>query len=611
MRTWALVCCLLIVSCWAAVCERAVAADVAERTNQLFTDTCSACHNGDDPKGGVAFSADNSIAALRERPDLLQRVLLAIDAGAMPPEPEAPLPTEVRETAVQHLRSVLMEAAAQTSSPHLAPSRLNRFQYNNAVRDLFQLNRDAFALSEKLMTRYDDYLTAKPVEDAGDQRMPGVVHVASHSLAPLPGLADVKPFPKDLRAEHGFDNQVSQLTLSPLLLDAFLRLSVSIVESPDFNEQTVGIWNDFFASPASADEVPTEVRRRLARFLRLAFRGQLDDETLQRYCSYTQSRLDQGMAFPDAMTKTASAALSSPLFLLRAVPESSGSDQLTLASRLSWFLWGSCPDDELLSLAEQGRLSEPEVFDATVRRMMADRRIERFLDAFPAQWMQLENALAVTPDPAINRYFSLLPEQPASVQMIPEPLLLFDAIFVENRPLVEFLSPEFSYRSDFLQAWYLEHLEPPSVNVAEIQASNARIRAQRTDLSARLAETQQQLNELLAPVRQRLLQERGSPIGGVSSPDLQPVAAWDFEGDLKDSVGDLDLEAKGDIAFLNGRVVLKKSFLLSHPLAEDLTAKSLEVRFLLRNPDQNGGGLMGIQGAGDFFDTIVIGERKN
>ena len=59
----------------------------------------------------------------------------------------------------------------------------------------------------------------------------------------------MKPFPQDLRASHGFDNQANQLTLSPLLLDAFFRLSVSIIDSPDFNENTVGIWNTFFKLP--------------------------------------------------------------------------------------------------------------------------------------------------------------------------------------------------------------------------------------------------------------------------------------------------------------------------------------------------------------------------
>ena len=94
----------------------------------------------------------------------------------------------------------------------------------------------------------------------------------------------------------------------------------------------------------------------------------------------------------------------------------------------------SCPDDELLSLASKGELERPDVLARSIDRMLADPKIERFLDAFPAQWMQLENILAATPDPKRHKYFSFDNTFPASLQMLMEPLLLFDAVFVENRP---------------------------------------------------------------------------------------------------------------------------------------------------------------------------------
>ena len=105
---------------------------------------------------------------------------------------------------------------------------------------------------------------------------------------------------------------------------------------------------------------------------------------------------------------------------------------------------------ELLRLAESGELSKPETLGKTLDRMFDDPRIERFLDTFPGQWMQLENVLAATPDPKKHRFFSLDKDNPASLQMVLEPLLLFDAVFIENRPIVELLSPSFNYRSDFL-----------------------------------------------------------------------------------------------------------------------------------------------------------------
>jgi hypothetical protein len=135
---------------------------------------------------------------------------------------------------------------------------------------------------------------------------------------------------------------------------------------------------------------------------------------------------------------------------------------LALASRLSAFLWGSCPDEELLELAERGAILHPDVLDRTVTRMLADPRIERFLDTFPSQWMQLENALAATPDPTLARDFHLVPGAPASLQMVLEPLVLFDTVFVEERPLTELIAPSSHYQSEFLRSWYQGAQTPPA-----------------------------------------------------------------------------------------------------------------------------------------------------
>mgnify|MGYP001265886212 CR=1 FL=1 len=80
--------------------------------------------------------------------------------------------------------------------------------------------------------------------------------------------------------------------------------------------------------------------------------------------------------------------------------------------------------------------------------MLKDPKIERFLDSFPSQWMQLENALAATPDPKLNRYFSIDQDYPASLAMVLEPLLLFDAVFLENRSIIELIKPSFAFRND-------------------------------------------------------------------------------------------------------------------------------------------------------------------
>ncbi|HJO54263.1 MAG TPA: DUF1592 domain-containing protein, partial [Verrucomicrobiota bacterium] len=565
----------------------------------LFSKSCVKCHGGKKLKGKINLKEIVNSKQFLAKPGLIKELIEVIDAADMPPEDEPQLTEKEQAKLLATLQETLRLAIVDTE-PEPAPiPRLNRFQYNNVVRDLFQLNRDVFALPEKLMTRQTLYLNAP--------RMPERVNVRSLALSPATGLSEVKAFPQDLRASHGFDNQANQLTLSPLLLDAFLRLSVSIMESPDFNEKTVGIWNDFFRAPAEDADVKTETRLRIAKFLKHAFRGPVEATTIDRYSAYASKKLKQGMPYPDSMKKVASAALSSPLFLYR---KPTNNKAHALASKLSFFLWGSAPDAKLLQLAETGELTKPEVLNKTINRMLGDPKIERFLDTFPTQWLQLENILAATPDPKLNRFFSLDKNHPASLQMLCEPLLLFDAVFVENRPISELIQPNFSYQSDLLKDWYTSDLKAVLPDVSKVVEENRRIDERRKGLETLIQTTQTDLDKLTTPVKKQLLAQRNKNSGNQKPVDLKPYAAWEFDGDLKSSVGNFPLSAKGKVSFKNGMVVLSRSFLQSANLPIDLKAKSIEVWCQLSDVNQRGGGVMGIQGPGDFFDTIVLGERK-
>jgi hypothetical protein len=199
---------------------------------------------------------------------------------------------------------------------------------------------------------------------------------------------------------------------------------------------------------------------------------------------------------------------------------------------------------------------------------------------------------------------------PASLQMLMEPLLLFDAVFIEDRPIVELITPKFGYQSDFLKTWYTTDLKPPTVDVREIVEMNRHNAERRKGLETLIKNTKTDLEAVIKPVRAKLLAERNKNTGGEKPVDLKPYAAWEFNGDLKNSVNSLELKAHGKIQFKDGMVVLNRAYLLSKNLPIDLRAKSLEVWCKVGNVNQRGGGVMGIQGPGDFFDTIVLGERK-
>lgn len=432
----------------------------SEQIQPLLKEHCVRCHGEDGKvKGKVDLLEVSDLASLKADPDLIAEVLDAIEYEEMPPEDEPQPTTSQRGELIPILRKLLHEASADPDAiPRTPIRRMNRFQYSNAVQDLFDLNVQVFTLPEKMLREHGNYF------QPATGKMPDRVKAGSRPLGKSqliePRLAGVAAFPQDLRAEHGFDNRGDHLSLSPLLLESFLTLSRSIVNSPDFQKKTVGIWEPFFALPSdgkSDEPDESEIRSRLRIFLTRAFRSPVDAPTLNRYTAHTVALIEEGAGAVEAMKAAASAAIASPRFLYLYDGASGGSGESTsdfeLASRLSFFLWGSIPDQELLDLAAQGRLSEKEILASQFDRMIRDRKLKRFCDSFPGQWLQLDRIITAVPERNHHPEFYFAKYR-ASMHMMLEPLLLFETVLVENRSVIELVDPDFSYRSDLLKSWY-------------------------------------------------------------------------------------------------------------------------------------------------------------
>jgi len=169
--------------------------------------------------------------------------------------------------------------------------------------------------------------------------------------------------------------------------------SISLVEGwPVYIRHRRGAKSHNVASTAPYEDAERIIRRLAPR----AFRRPVPEELVDPFVQLTRTRLDQGSTFEQAVRAGVTAILSSPHFLLiNAEPDV---DDFTLASRLSYFLWSSLPDDELMQLAAEGRLSDPAVRQVQVDRMIRDPKIERFVVNFTGQWLDLRSIEFTTPD---------------------------------------------------------------------------------------------------------------------------------------------------------------------------------------------------------------------
>ena len=436
---------------------RAGATERAQSVGTFLAANCIDCHGED---GEADIDLRQLIQGQEDSPQFIELVHHVIELHEMPPEEMDQPSKEDRVRVADDLQRLLVEKTQQSKRPYKQSlRRMNRFQYHNAVTDLFELKCAVFALPERVARVYQDYF------DPAKGKLPETVGVGNRPLGKSqliePRLAGVTPFPQDLRAEHGFDTQADHLSLSPLLMEAFLSLGQSIVQSKDFTKKNVGIWEDLFVLPEKNIETESElIESRLRGFLTHAFRRPIDKETLGRYVAFVNAERSKGMAFEDAMKATAAAVIASPrfLYIYNATDQNTAEDKLdpySFASRLSFFLCGSIPDEQLLSAAKAGLIEDKQVLHEQLDRMLKSKKLKRFCDAFPLQWLQLDRLISATPDPELfpDFYFS---KYRLSMHMMLEPLLLFEAVLLENLPVTQFVHSDFTYRSQQLNKAYAE-----------------------------------------------------------------------------------------------------------------------------------------------------------
>ena len=207
---------------------------------------------------------------------------------------------------------------------------------------------------------------------------------------------------------------------------------------------------------AGADELPC-AKRIITALARQAYRRPVTDNDLEGLLGFYQSGRNQG-SFESGVRTAIQAILATPEFVFRfeRTPASAAPGKnyritdLELASRLSYFLWSSAPDEQLIAVAGQGKLRQPAVLEQQVRRMLADPKSEALSTVFADQWLHLQNLRESNPDLFLFPNF----DRTLANSMRRETELLFDHIMRQNRSLTEMLTADYTFVDERLAKHY-------------------------------------------------------------------------------------------------------------------------------------------------------------
>ena len=214
----------------------------------ILKEYCYDCHGIKKSKGKVKLTDYQSWADLEKNPELIEKMIEALNKNEMPPEEENQPSANQRKVMLIELENAFKNAMAHsTPAAPLSLRRMNRFEYGNAVRDLFDLKSWVYSVNDRIIRDHNNYFRPET------GKMPKVARVGNRIMGLQQMLENrllgVMAFPKDPPAENGFNNRGDHLSMTPTLMEAFLELSRSVVNAENF-DKNCQIWNDLFQDPS-------------------------------------------------------------------------------------------------------------------------------------------------------------------------------------------------------------------------------------------------------------------------------------------------------------------------------------------------------------------------
>ncbi|HEY3741581.1 MAG TPA: DUF1592 domain-containing protein [Bryobacteraceae bacterium] len=552
------------VLCWSpGATSQTIEAPYTAKVQPFVKQYCVACHNSKAKVAGIVLDQYASADSIGGDNGTWEKVLRKLRTGEMPPKGMPQPKTDDRAYIVQYLETELDRNAAEHPDPgRVSIHRLNKAEYNNAVRDVLGIDftpaddfppddagygfdniADVLSMPPVLMEKYlsaankvsrmavgnvkiDPFLdrTTLNRKESQAERLTDTVPVGTRGGALIshrfpvdaeylirgrltgdvePGRHPILDFRLDGKrikteeirfSDKEEDEDTRRVELrTPItagvheVVVTFLRESLESEEaaperddkghlkhkklSLDYVEiggpfhptgpgNTLSRQTIFSCRPDDKIDGETCATQILGRLARRAYRRPVTArETASLVKFYKMGFEDSNGNFESGIQLALKAMLVSPNFLFRlerddlAKPSPSGIRHLTdleLASRLSFFLWSSVPDEQLLSVAEKGQLQRPDVLTAQVKRMLNDPKSKALVANFAGQWLHLRNLALIKPDPEVFPDFddSLRNSARRETEMF------FQAIVKEDRSILDFINGKYTFLNERLAKFY-------------------------------------------------------------------------------------------------------------------------------------------------------------
>ncbi|WP_439620648.1 DUF1592 domain-containing protein [Gemmata sp.] len=379
----------------------------------LFAAYCTRCHDGKKQEGGVDLASFPDDASALAKRNLWKRSLGRVAAGEMPPEEAKQLAPADKAKLTKWLSaaSEYLDCDPARRDPGPPPlRRLTHAEYTRTIADLLFVNLDP---------KNDLGL---PDEDAGDGH---------------------------------FDNLSAILRLSPTLMEKYFAAADKVVDRLFVND---GAKARLLTPKPDAKLTEREAAKKiLTNLARRAYRRQAADADVERLLGFYDKARAKGGSHEDGVRATIKPVLVSPRFLFRVEEDRPAGktpgvnvDDFELATRLSYFLWGTMPDDELLRAAELKQLTDPAGLEKQVARMLKHDRAKSLTTALANHWLMMKTFPRARPTQEFFPGF----RDDVRRAMVDEVRLAVDHLRTADRPVLDLLDADYTFVNQPLAKHY-------------------------------------------------------------------------------------------------------------------------------------------------------------